>query len=67
MGLRDEITTMQANPNPQLPSTSPKDNSTMGKARAWVNTSTDFYANHWVEICLAIALLSVIVVMITPD
>ena len=56
------------NPQPQLPPPiAPQDKSAMGKARVWAEKSSGFYARHWVEICFAIALLSVIVVMVTPD
>ena len=56
------------NPNPQLPPpASPQNTTATGKARAWVDKSNRFYHNHWVEICLAIVVLSVLIVVLTPD
>ena len=56
-----------SNPNPPLPApVTSQDNTTAGKARALAEKSNRFYENHWVEICLAIALLSVVVVWVTP-
>lgn len=56
------------NPQPQLPSPiAPQDNSTLGKARAWAEKSNGFYQDHLIEICFVIALLSVLIVILTPN
>jgi hypothetical protein len=39
----------------------------MGKARAWAEKSSGFYQDHLIEICGVIALLSVLVVVLTPN
>ncbi len=55
-------------PQPQLPPpVAPQDKSAMGKARAWAEKSNGFYQDHLIEICGVIALLSVLIVMLTPD
>ncbi len=60
------VTTM--NPQPQLPPPgAPQDKSAMGKARAWAEKSNGFYQDHLIEICCVIALLSVLIVMLTPN
>ena len=56
--------------NPQIPPPNPNTAQTpaaVGKARALAEMSNRFYQDFWVEICFAIALLSVIVVMLTPS
>ncbi len=56
------------NPQPQLPPPgAPRDKSAMGKARAWAEKSNGFYQDHLIEICCVIALLSVLIVMLTPN
>jgi hypothetical protein len=55
-------------PQPQLPPPgAPQDKSAMGKARAWAEKSNGFYQDHLIEICCVIALLSVLIVMLTPN
>jgi hypothetical protein len=55
-------------PQPQLPPpVAPQDKSAMGKARAWAEKSNGFYQDHLIEICGVIALLSVLIVMLTPN
>jgi len=39
----------------------------MGKARVWAEKSNGFYQDHLIEICGVIALLSVLIVMLTPN
>jgi hypothetical protein len=54
-------------PQPQLPPpVAAQDNSAMGKARALAEKSNGFYQDHLIEICCVIALLSVLIVMLTP-
>ncbi len=55
-------------PQPQLPPpVAPQDKSAMGKARAWAEKSSGFYQDHLIEICGVIALLSVLIVTLTPN
>jgi hypothetical protein len=56
------------NIQPQLPPpVAPQDKSAMGKARVWAEKSNGFYQDHLIEICGVIALLSVLIVMLTPN
>jgi hypothetical protein len=55
-------------PQPQRPAPlAAQDKSAMGKARAWAEKSNGFYQDHLIEICGVIAMLSVLIVMLTPN
>jgi hypothetical protein len=56
------------NTQPQLPPpVAAQDKSAIGKARAWAEKSNGFYQDHLIEVCCVIALLSVLIVMLTPN